>query len=215
MRLRWGKASQVKELVVQHAEAVEETVKSMATALLACLEGKSWEELEELSVATHRREGNADDIRRRTELELARGALLAGSRQTLLRLVGRADRLANSAEETLSFLVLQRIQIPELLHPILREIVDVTVAQAADVRAAINGLLEGDEETTSHVKAVDHKEGQVDELERRAISRLFSTDLSLSQKILVRQFVEHLVEISDRAEDVADMVLIALATRQA
>ncbi len=215
MRLRWGKASQVKELVVQHAQAVEDTVQSMASAIRAYVEGKSWEELEELSIHTHRQEGKADDLQRKTELELARGALLAGSRQSLLRVVGRADRLANSAEEALSFLVLQRIRIPELLHPIIREIVEVTVQQTADVRAAIEGLLNGHEETSKHVEAVDHKEGQVDELERRAISRLFSTELPLSQKILVRQFVEHLVEISDRGEDVADVILIALATRKA
>ncbi len=215
MRLRWGKASQVKELVVQHAQAVEDTVHSMAAAIRGYLDGKTWEEMEELSVATHRLEGKADDLQRKTELELARGALLASSRQTLLRVVAHADRLANSAEETLSFLVLQRIRIPDLLHPIIRQIVETTVEQTADVRRAIEGLVEGHEETTKHVEAVDHKEGQVDELERRAISRLFSTDLPLSQKILVRQFVEHLVEISDRGEDVADMILIALAARKA
>ncbi|MFO8034485.1 MAG: DUF47 family protein [Candidatus Bipolaricaulota bacterium] len=215
MRLRWGKAAQVKDLVVQHAQAMEDTVQSMATAIRAYLNGTSWEEMEELSVATHRQEGKADDIQRKTELELARGALLASSRQTLLRLVAHADRLANSAEESLSFLVLQRIEIPELLHPIIREIVEITVQQTAEVKAAIGGLVEGHEETTTQVESVDHKEGQVDELERRAISRLFSTDLPLSQKILVRQFVEHLVEISDRGEDVADVILIALAARTA
>ncbi len=215
MRLRWGKASQVKELVGQHAQAVEDTVHSMAAAMRAYLDGKSWEEMDELAVATHRQEGKADDLQRKTELELARGALLAGSRQSLLRVVAYADRIANSAEESLSFLVLQRIRIPDLLHPIIREIVEATVEQAGSVRAAIVGLVEGDEETTKHVEAVDHKEGQVDELERRAISRLFSTDLPLSQKILVRQFVEHLVETSDRGEDVADMILIALAARTA
>jgi len=215
MRLRWGKASQVKELVREHAQAVEDTVRSMATAMRAYLDGKSWEEMDELAVETHRQEGRADDLQRKTEVELARGALLAGSRQSLLRVVAYADRMANSAEESLSFLVLQRIQVPELLHPVIREIVEATVQQAGFVRAAIEGLVEGDEETTKHVEAVDHKEGQVDELERRAISRLFSTDLPLSQKILVRQFVEHLVETSDRGEDVADMILIALAARTA
>ncbi len=215
MRLRWGKASQVKELVNQHAQAVEDTVNSMAAAVRGYLEGKTWEELEEMSVATHRQEGRADDLQRKTEIELARGALLAGSRQTLLRVVAHADRLGNAAEESVSFLVLQQIRIPELLYPIIEEIVEITVQQTAAVRAAIEALLEGHEDTNKHVEAVDHKEGQVDELERRAISRLFSTDLALSQKILVRQFVEHLVEISDRGEDVADMILIALASRKA
>ncbi len=190
-------------------------MQSMADALRAYLDGASWEEMEELSIATHRQEGQADDVQRKTELELAQGALLAGSRQSLLRVVAHTDRIANSAEECLSFLVLQRIRIPELLHPIIREIVEATVEQSSQVRAAIEGLVEGHKDTGKTVEAVDHKEGQVDELERRAISRLFSTDLPLSQKILVRQFVEHLVEISDRGEDVADIILIALATRKA
>lgn len=215
MRLRWGKATQVKELVVQHAKAAEDTVRSMADAMRAYLDGQPWEDMEELSVATHRQEGQADDLQRKTELELAQGALLAGTRQSLLRVVAHEDRMANAAEECLSFLVLQRIRIPELLHPIIKEIVATTVQQSVDLSAAIEGLVEGHEETAKRVEAVDHKEGQVDELERRAISRLFSTDLPLSQKILVRQFVEHLVEISDRGEDVADIILIALATKKA
>ncbi len=214
MRLRWGRASEVRDLVLEHAGLVVDTVAAMRKGIEACLDGAPWEELEELAIEAHRLEGNADDLRRKTELELVRGALLAGSRQTLLRLVERADRLANAAEESMSFLVLQRIKIPELLHPLLREIVSITHAQAEDVRAAIQGLLDGDEETVKHIEAVDHKEGLVDELERRSITRLFSTDLDLAQKILVREFVERLVEVSDRGEDVVDIVLIALATRR-
>jgi len=214
MRLRWGRASQVRDLVLEHAGLVVDTVAAMRNGIEACLGGTSWEELEELSIETHRLEGRADDLRRKTELELVRGALLAGSRQTLLRLVERADRLANAAEEVMSFLVLQKIEIPELLHPLLREIVSITQAQAEDVRAAIQGLLDGDEGTVQYTEAVDHKEGLVDELERRAITRLFSTELDLAQKILVREFVERLVEVSDRGEDVVDIVLLALATRR-
>jgi len=214
MRLRWGRASQVRDLVLEHAGLVVDTVAAMRNGIEACLEGSSWEKLEELSIETHRLEGRADDLRRKTELELVRGALLAGSRQTLLRLVERADRLANAAEEVMSFLVLQRIEIPPLLHPLVREIISITQAQAEDVRAAVQGLLDGDEATVQYTEAVDHKEGLIDELERRSITRLFSTELDLAQKILVREFLERLVEVSDRGEDVVDIVLIALATRR-
>jgi uncharacterized protein Yka (UPF0111/DUF47 family) len=61
---------------------------------------------------------------------------------------------------------------------------------------------------------VDRKESRVGELPRRAIARLFATDLPLAEKILAREFLEKLVEFTDRAEDVSDLVVMAVAVRR-
>jgi hypothetical protein len=214
MRLRWGKAMAVRERVLEHLELVEETIRAMARGVEAALQGRPWEELEELAVTTHRQESRADDVRRKTELELVQGALLAGTRESLLGIIEGVDRLANAAEAAMDFLTLQQVSIPEPLVPIVQEILAVTQAQMVDVKACVTGLLDGDPNAMRVAEEVDRKEGRVDELERRAITRLFGTDLSLAEKILVREFVERLVEISDRAEDLSDLVLMAVAVRR-
>ncbi len=214
MRFRRSPVSKVRDLVVEHLGLVEEAVTAMAKGVHAYLDGRPWDEVEELTVETHRWEAKADDARRATERELLRGTLLAGTRRSLLDIVEGVDRLANAAEAAMYFLTLQRISLPDLLHPLIREAVVEIQAQMADVKAAVVGLLEGDPGTTKRAEEVDRKESRVDELQRRAITRLFATDLPLAEKILAREFLEKLVEFSDRAEDVADLITIAVAVRR-
>lgn len=214
MRLPRSRTGVVRDRVVEHLTLVEEAVAKMAQGVRACLAGRPWEEIEELAIETHRRESRADDVRRATERELLRGALLAGTRRSLLDVIEGADRLANAAEDAMYFLSLQRVALPELLHPLIRDIVETMVGQMGDVKAAVTALLDGDAAAIQYAAEVDRKESRVDELQRRAISRLFATDLSLAEKILAREFLDRLVEFSDRAEDLADLVVMAIAVRQ-
>jgi len=201
----------VGEVLGQHLALVEETVQAMARGIAAQLEGAPWEVLEELNVDTHRRESRADDVRREAELLLVKGALLASTRRYLLDIVEGVDQLANSAEHTLDFLVLQRILVPDILHPLIREMIQVTLEQVGDLKGAIVALLGRDRDAVRRAAEVERKESRVDELLRRGILRLFSTELPLAEKILNREFLEKLAALSDRAEDVSDLVVMAVA----
>lgn len=214
MRFRRNRGSTVRDLVQGHLAQVEEAVAAMARGMAAALDGRPWEDVEELAVLTHRAEARADDLRRATERELVRGAFLAGTRRSLLDIVEGVDRLANAAEAAMYFLTLQRIVLPELLHTLVRDAVDTIVGQMSDVKVAVMGLLDGDPRAIKQAEEVDRKESRVDELQRRAITRLFATDLPLAEKILAREFLEKLVEFSDRAEDVSDLVVMAVAVRR-
>jgi len=208
---RRRRSDRVGEVLGQHLALVEETVQAMARGIAAQLEGAPWEVLEELNVDTHRRESRADDVRREAELLLVKGALLASTRRYLLDIVEGVDQLANSAEHTLDFLVLQRILVPDILHPLIREMIQVTLEQVGDLKGAIVALLGRDRDAVRRAAEVERKESRVDELLRRGILRLFSTDLPLAEKILNREFLEKLAALSDRAEDVSDLVVMAVA----
>lgn len=214
MGFRRNRRSEVRDRVVGHLALVEEAAAKMAQGVRAHLDGRPWEEVEELAIETHRRESRADDVRRAAERELVRGAFLAGTRRSLLDVIDGVDRLANAAEAAMYFLALQRVALPELLHPLIRDILETMLSQMGDVKAAVVGLLDGDAAAVQRAEEVDRKESRVDELQRRAIARLFATDLPLAEKILAREFLEKLVEFSDRAEDVSDLVVMAIAVRQ-
>lgn len=213
MEIRRKRASKVRGLVADHLATVEEAVAAMAKGVHAHLDGQPWDEIEEIAVETHRKEARADDVRRTAEREMVRGALLAGTRRSLLDIVEGGDGLANAAEDAMYFLSLQRIALPDLLHPLIRDTVETIQAQMGDVKAAVLGLLDGDPAAIKHAEEVERKESRVDELQRRAITRLFATDLPLAEKILAREFLERLARISDRAEDVSDLVVMAIAVR--
>jgi len=213
MPFRTGGDQAVRELLLEHLGKVRATVETMAEGVNALLAGRPQEELAVLARETHLREGQADAVRREAEQALVRGALVAGRRRTLLTLIDGTDRLANAAEAVMDYVTLQGVNIPELLHPLVAEIVAVTRAQLKDVQACVAALLAGSAEAERLTEAVEHAEARVDDLERRALTRLFATDLSLAEKLLIRDFLAMLVEISDRAEDLIDLVLIVLAVR--
>ncbi|HEU69021.1 MAG TPA: DUF47 family protein [Candidatus Acetothermia bacterium] len=214
MGFRRGRASKVRDLVAEHLATVEEAVAAMARGIQAHLDGRPWDEIEEIAVETHRKEARADDVRRTAEREIVRGALLAGTRRSLLDIVEGVDGLANAAEGAMYFLSLQRIALPDLLHPLIRDALGTIQDQIGDVKAAVLGLLDGDPAAIKRAEEAERKESRVDELQRRAITRLFATDLPLAEKILAREFLERLTVLSDRAEDVSDLVVMAVAVRR-
>ena len=210
-----GKQEEVAHLIREHLEQVAATVEAMAEGVRALLEGKPTTELAEIALETHQREGRADDVRRETELTLVQGALLASRRRTLLRLVEGEDRLANAAEAVTDYLALQNVKIPELLRPLVLQILQETQRQMQAVKLAVEALVEEKPEAVKLAEEVEHREGRIDTLERRCMNRLFSTNLPLAEKLLIRDFIGKLVEISDRAEDLSDLVFTSMAARQA
>lgn len=200
-------------LIREHVGQVRTAVEAMGEGIRSLLAGAPADDLRELAGVTHSHEGRADDIRREVERELVQGALFAGTRRTLLRLVDMTDKVANAAEAVMDYLVLQGVRVPRLIHPLVEEIIQVTLEQVANLERCIGALLAGEEEAERLAEAVEHAEGRVDDLERRSAKRLFGSEMPLAEKLLVRDFLAKLVEVSDRAEDVSDLVLVTLAVR--
>jgi len=113
------------------------------------------------------------------------------------------------------YLALQNVKIPELLRPLVLQILQETQRQMQAVKLAVEALVEGKPEAVKLAEEVEHREGRIDTLERRCMNRLFSTNLPLAEKLLIRDFIGKLVEISDRAEDLSDLVFTSMAARQA
>lgn len=210
----WKKADRVRQLVLQHAAQVQKTVDVYFAAVRAYFEDKDREKADKLALETHRAEGAADDTRRAVEREMIEGALLAPSRRSVLELIDLADRVANAAESTLDYLLTQNVKVPDSLVPLLLEIVSESETACQDIDGALRSFLAGkDGETTVCTDRIDACESRVDHLERRALVHLFGLDLDLAEKIHVRGLISEMVEISDRAEDLADRIVLASAER--
>jgi len=210
----WKKESRIEELVFEHFALVEECLHRFRDCLLAYLKECDASEASELAFEVHKIEGRADDARREVEMELLEGVLLPHSRRQILRIIEDTDRLANAAEAILDFALLQCIKVPETLKPFAIDITERSVAMLSDLRKAITLLLESKAGVTVHTTAIEKQESEIDHIERKFIRELFLMDLPLAEKILTREFVEKLVEISDRAEDLSDLIEISLAERR-
>lgn len=209
----WKKQKEIETLVLKHLEKVEESLTHFQESLAAYLSG-DMEEAEELALATHTAEGRADDVRREVEAALLGGALLAPSRRDILEVIEQVDKLANAGEETLDYLILQRISIPDPLKPLIREIADKTKEIAAEVNSAVHLLFDDMNDALEHTKQIEIKESEVDRMERDAIKMVFKMEIDLAVKLQLYGLIEVLVEISDRAEDLSDRIDMMISQRR-
>ena len=209
----WRKQKEIETLVLKHLDHVEESLSHFQESLLAYLNGDV-DAAGELALATHTAEGKADDVRREVEASLLGGALLAPSRRDILEVIEQVDKLANAGEETLDYLLLQRIEIPESIKPFVQKIADKTKEIADEVNSAMHLLFEDMNAALDHTKQIEIKESEVDRVEREAVKAIFKMGIDLAAKLQLYGLIEELVEISDRAEDLSDRIDMMIAQRR-
>jgi len=209
----WKQEHKVEKLVRQHLELVDNTLRSFQKALDAYLNKN--DQVTELAAEVHQWESKADDVRREVTAQLLKGALLGSFRGDMLRLIEEIDKLANTADSLMNSLILQNIQIPESLYPRINTICDKSIDILDELNPAIELLFSNMTEVLTHTSQIEKLEGEIDEVEKASIRDLFLMDLSLAEKLWVRDFISHLAQLSDRAEDLSDLIEIIVAKRRA
>ncbi len=210
----WRKHKEIEALVLEHLGHVDATLQAFSRSLDAYLREGDAETADRYALETHQAEGRADDARRRIETQLLSGSLLPTSRRDILQIIEQVDRLANAAEEILDYLLLQRVEVPDEILPEITEI-GVQSSNAFDeVKKAVSGVFHNVDQALEHTKVIEQLEGEVDHLERRATKRLFALDIELARKLQISGFIQRLVRLSDRAEDLSDLIELIVAARR-
>jgi len=209
----WRKQKEIETLVLEHLGQVDTTLVAFGKSLSAYLRDDDIETAEKYALETHRAEGQADDMRRRIETQLLSGSLLPTSRRDILQIIEQVDRLANAAEEILDYLLLQRMHVPAEIKSEIEQIAEQSALVFVEVKEAVTGLFQKVDDALAHTAAIEHLEGEVDHLERIATKRLFELDIDLALKLQVSGFIQRLVRLSDRAEDLSDLIELIVAAR--
>jgi len=210
----WKKQKEIEELVLEHVRLVDATLKAFRKAFKAYVKGHDTDTAEDYALETHQTEGKADDARRRVETQMLSGSLLPTSRRDILQIIDQVDRLANAAEEILDYLLLQRVRIPREIQSELLEIADISDKAFDEVKDAVHCLFRKASEALKHTEKIEHLEGDVDKIERKATKTLFKLDIDLAWKLQVSGFIQRLVRLSDRAEDLSDLIELIVAARR-
>lgn len=210
----WRKHKEIEALVLEHLGHVDATLQAFSRSLDAYLREGDIETADRYALETHLAEGRADDARRRIETQLLSGSLLPTSRRDILQIIEQVDRLANAAEEILDYLLLQRVEVPDGIMPEITEIGVQSNNTFDEVKKAVTSLFQNVDQALEHTKAIEQLEGEVDHLERRAVKRLFALDIELARKLQISGFIQRLVRLSDRAEDLSDLIELIVAARR-
>jgi len=163
---------------------------------------------------THKTESLADDLRRKVEWEMYSKALLPESRGDILGFLETMDKLPNKAESLLYQIKLQRLTFPKELNPNLERIVALSCEAIQLVYEAATNLLSRKGDIHKLADEIDAKETECDHAEQDTIEKIFTMDIDKAEKILLKEFIIELGNLTDRAEDVSDRLTLLSVKRR-
>jgi TIGR00153 family protein len=217
MKRFFGKETEVEKLSKLHVELVYQC----AYKLIDVMEhyyGHDFEAMDNEVNEIARIEKEADEIRRKMEIEFFKGAFLPFDREDRINLAEQVDSVADAVESTAYAISLGKITFPESFKEDFIELVKASCDAVSLLRDCIKMLDVDLGEALSKTHDIEEKEDEGDVIERRIISKLYesyrSEEISILKFIELKDITEKIGNIADRAEDASDRVPIIVAKRK-
>ena len=191
------------DLFNAHAELVVEGGQHLVALMGALAEGKE-------SVATHsaaidKAETTADKITHETVAQLHKTFITPLDRDEIHQLITRMDDILDLTQDVGQSIALYDIQraTPEAI-----KLAEITLSCCERVRAAVKLLPSMDNAGTilQQCQEIDKLESEADYVMRNAMSKLFRDEPDVRQLIKLKAIYELLETITDRCEDVANIL---------
>lgn len=171
-------------------------------------------EMQENVKKVHKAESRADDIRREIEVVMYTKALFPESRGDILGLLETMDKVPNKAEAAAQMVLSEHIVIPNFLHANLLQLVDVCHRCVLALIESAEKIFEDFTNATVAIGRIDELESEGDFVEANLIEQIFTSDLEGAEKIMLRDMVQQVAAVSDRAENAGDRIRIIVAKRK-
>ncbi|MBO8161012.1 MAG: TIGR00153 family protein [Thermosipho sp. (in: Bacteria)] len=214
MSLFFGKKEQlVIELFHQHLDAIENTIEKLID-LIQHMKNNDIDKARELAEEVRKAETQADQIRRKAEMEMYSGAFLPNFRGDLLGTIESLDKIANKAESVADEIDLQDLTIPSELFEDFEKLTKKSLETYCALKDAAKEMFEDFESASKKITDTEKFEHEADEIERNTIRKIFSLDIPLAEKIQLKKLVHRIADISDASEDVSDRIQIILYKRK-
>ena len=206
------KEKEVIEFILKYMDVVEKCLSSAEKAIRLYIDDNI-KEAKVMGRQTGDLESEADLIRFDIRDKLYSGAYMPLLREDIYKLVESLDKVANAAEACCDFFLNQRPVIPVELKPKFLEASIKSLGTYQALKEAVSCFLKGEcplEVSRQNAKNVGLKESEVDQLEWDLTKAIFISSEDYGHKMHLRSCLDAIVEISDRAEDAADQVTLAI-----
>ena len=217
MKKFFGKETEVEKLSKLHVELVYQSVYKLIDVMEHYYKHDFDSMDDEVNEIT-RIEKEADDIRRKMEIEFFKGAFLPFDREDRINLAEQVDSVADAVQSTAYSISLRKITFPESFREDFIELVKASCDTVALLRDCIKMLDVDLGAALSKTHDIEEKEDEGDVVERRIISRLYdayrSEEISILKFMELKNIAEKIGNIADRAEDASDRVPIIVAKRK-
>jgi predicted phosphate transport protein (TIGR00153 family) len=199
---------ELQKQVFDFLELIRHGISTYDQAVNHLLENGLDEHYDVLMRQVHQSESNADDVRHDISLSLYKKSLLPESRGDLLSLLEQIDRLANRADALTYGIRTLGLAIPEFLRKDMREINRLSVETVGILLDGVVALLGRARELPAFARQIDNNESLCDQLERKMIGDIIRCDLEPVNRILLKELIEDIGDITDICENIAHYVTI-------
>ncbi len=183
------------------------------SALHSYLQEGASEEFERKLQEVNALESRNDSLRRSIETQLYVQTLIPDSRGDVLGLLENLDGVHGLLEGGLWQFEIETPAIPENLRPLYGELADAAVNALESLVLASRAFFRNIDAVGDHMHKVMYHEKEADKIGTKLKREIFATDLPLYEKTHLRDFCEHIDNVADRSEDVADRLAIYVIKR--
>ena len=205
------KEKEINKLIQKHLDSVCSCLQLALNTVQEYLNDHI-DEAKALALKVDKCETESDVFLREIMGKLYSGAYLPSLRSDIFHLVQHMDGIANAAEACCDLFLDQRPDIPQELKPQFRSIMEKSIASCAPLGESVSSFFKNEDIKTIREKAkeVGIMESTIDKEEWDLTRDIFKTDLDYGHKIHLKQCLEGIVTISDRAEDTSDQLQLII-----
>jgi hypothetical protein len=208
------KELQLEKLIYSYLENLGMIQKHFVKAMNICLKEGVSDDFCFLMDQTHKFESRADDLRDEINELMYSRALIPESREDIMALLERLDRIPRSFEHVLNIILTEKIALPDFLVLDIQELIRISMESCDLMAKQIDVMIKKREGIRALMSTIDQNESHCDHIERRIIVKLFESDLEPFLKMQLKELVIVLGEISDQVDRVSKRVNIMAMKRR-
>ncbi|MEI6634376.1 MAG: TIGR00153 family protein [Chlamydiota bacterium] len=205
------KEQQVKEFMKKHLEKIRECLALFEKTISIYLDGKV-EEASVSSFSVHKKEHEADEVRRDILAQLSDGAFLPFIREDYIGIVELIDKIANRAKTVTQTMVIEAPKIPQEMHADIRTLTSKAVMTLEPLIQLAEGPLLDKPKSMALIQEISAREQAADSVEFKLLKHLFQeVNISLAEKIIIGDLIKLISEIADAVENVGDKIQVLIS----
>ena len=212
----FSKSDKMKELVGKHTDQVMTCYKKYAIAMKDILDGCDHGTIEAYTNTLRVEESKADEIRRQIIRQMLEGGLVVDSRKSIMHVIEAVDGVADLAEDIVQEIYIQTITLPVHTEESILSMIEITDRQLGLLISIVKGVVDRykAKEMTRIILEIEGIESAVDDLQQNLVKDIYDSELSLAEKMQLREIVNMIGHMSDLIEDISDEIEIIMMARK-
>jgi predicted phosphate transport protein (TIGR00153 family) len=206
--LLFGQTRALEAQIDEFLDKVSEGALILKKGVVAYMDDRSSEVCAESVRQITEYEHRGDRLRDIVVTALYTQMLLPDSRGEVARLLHALDDLLDECKHFLETLEIENPDVPEEFRPSFKDLVSAVANCVECTVLAARAFFRDNRSVRDHVHKIGFHESDSDKVGSRLRKRIFSSDLPLDRKMLLRDTVVSLEALADDAEDVGDLLSV-------